>query len=392
MKALVIGINLGDCGSTGNMMIHGLQYASLGADFDYLIMTPKQVDGVPNNPFAESKIGIFERLFCHYLIKWTWFVDGDYFLSRSRFVIQTIKQQIKTGRKVVVHLHNIHHSTLNVPYLLKHLSKMDIPVLYTLHDCWSFTGGCYHYEEAKCEGFRRGCRKCPKGFKWSHLRWLRKTKPLLRAKNFILMPCSEWLSTELDSSALACVPRQVVYGETSLVPMPHDPSLRIKHGFSMKDHLLVSVTKGVPNLLKLADVLPNDYKLIIVGRDAETGGRSNVIAPGFVDHETFAEYLAMSDCFISCTPEETLGLVIPEAQMCGLPVVGFGHGGSPEAITKKTGIMVGIDDNIVELLNAIIHVVEDKPFSTRDIVENGLRFAKYEYGKRMLPHYLSLIQ
>ena len=40
------------------------------------------------------------------------------------------------------HLHNLHGCYLNLPMLFHALQQMHKPVLWTLHDCWPFTGHC----------------------------------------------------------------------------------------------------------------------------------------------------------------------------------------------------------------------------------------------------------
>jgi glycosyltransferase involved in cell wall biosynthesis len=55
----------------------------------------------------------------------------------------------------IVHLHWVNEGLLN----LKHLRKIDKPIVWTLRDMWPLTGGC-HYALA-CERFKQGCGACP---------------------------------------------------------------------------------------------------------------------------------------------------------------------------------------------------------------------------------------
>lgn len=387
---LIIGINLGDFGSTGSMMINSLDFGSKKLGFDYFIMTPTFSQKAPCIPFGEGKIPFIERVITRFPIRWQWLRDGDFYRSRSKKIILAINKYRSEGRRIAVHLHNIHHARLDVNYLLKRLAKLDIPILYTLHDCWSFTGGCYHYEQSGCMGYQAGCKHCPKGFKFSHWRFLRKTRPLLKSQNIVLLPCSEWLSRQLDKSALSSLPRKVINGETSMTPVLFDKGFRASLNIPSGGKVLVSVNKGFDYLCKLAEILPDDYYLIVLG-GTEKPCNSHMLCLGHIEHNEYAKCLSIADCFVSTTPEDTLPLALMEAQLSGLPVVGFGHGGTPELVTEKTGIMVGTDDDIGKLLDAIIYVVEKRPFRKEDILANGAKYKKYAYANRMLPIYKSAL-
>ncbi len=391
MKPIIIGVNLGDYGSTGNMMIHALEYANKHGGFDYLVMTPYRTDRGPCVPYGERKRSFFEWIAFYFLRKWGWAIDGDYYRSRSKLIVDTIREQMKNGRKVIVHLHNIHHANLDAPYLLRALSKIDVPILYTLHDCWSFTGGCYYYEEAKCDGFKDGCRHCLKRIRWASFRCAQKIKPLVKAKNFVLLPCSKWLDKEIRATALAHLPRIVVNGETSLEPVLPSEGFVSSLGLPNGSKILISVSKGARHLRRLASILPENYYLFVVGDGIDSSPDGHLIALGFLNHETYRHYLANADCFVSVTPEDNLPLALMEAQISGVPVVGFGHGGTSELITDGTGVMTGLDDDVTALLTAIKHVVEEKPFRREDIIKNGQQYSKFEYAKRMLPLYYSAL-
>ena len=61
----------------------------------------------------------------------------------------------------LVHLHNIHGYYLHVGLLFKYLKKRNIPVVWSLHDCWSFTGHCAHFDYVCCDKWKQGCFSCP---------------------------------------------------------------------------------------------------------------------------------------------------------------------------------------------------------------------------------------
>ena len=51
-------------------------------------------------------------------------------------------KKIKDYNPDIIHLHNIHGYYVNVEMLLSFLKEYGKPVVWTLHDCWAFTGYC----------------------------------------------------------------------------------------------------------------------------------------------------------------------------------------------------------------------------------------------------------
>ena len=393
MRRVIIGINLGDFGSTGNMMRNALEYAAEKLNCEYLVIVPNGC-GLPHTfSFEQPYPAIHKFVENHNLLRRLRVPEGLYYRLFSRRVIDQISNVLEAFDKVVVHLHNLHHTRLDLPYLLAYLNKQAIPVFYTLHDCWQLTGGCYHYDAVPCSRWKDGCRHCPAGYPHATHALKAKTKNLLLSKNMMLMPCSNWLDRELKKSVLGGVTSEVIYGETSLSRGRPNPFLKEQLGIPIDNRIVISVSaywnewKGADFIYDVAKRLPDNYTLLIVG-PFDTKDFSNILSVGLISNDRLSEYYQISDCFVSVTQCETLGLVIPEAQICGLPVVGFGHGGTPEAITKKSGIMVGTDNNVDKLVHAIVYVCEHHPFAENDIVEAGNRFGKYEYAKRMLPFYV----
>ena len=62
----------------------------------------------------------------------------------------------------VIHLHNIHGYYINIKILFDYLRKSGKPVIWTLHDCWPFTGHCSHFVTVGCEKWKNGCFACSK--------------------------------------------------------------------------------------------------------------------------------------------------------------------------------------------------------------------------------------
>ena len=103
------------------------------------------------------KIGNFFDFTCHVLI--------NFFRGKSGFGSKyTTKKFLKWLDEIkpdILHLHNIHGFYINVSFLFEYIKEHNIRVVWTLHDCWSFTGQCAHFDYVGCDKWKTGCYKCP---------------------------------------------------------------------------------------------------------------------------------------------------------------------------------------------------------------------------------------
>ena len=162
-------------------------------------------------PKVESKsklivIGTKVDQYIHALM--TRIFDCCGFLSR-RATKQLIKQ-IEAIHPNVIHLHNIHGYYLNIPVLFDYLKKSGIPVVWTLHDCWAFTGHCVHYTCVSCFKWKSECYDCPRKKTYPNSFLLDRSKQNFELKkrayenmpNITLVPVSHWLGREVSQSML----------------------------------------------------------------------------------------------------------------------------------------------------------------------------------------------
>ena len=77
---------------------------------------------------------------------------------------KSTKQLINHIEKInpdIIHLHNIHGYYLNIKVLFDWLRTANIPIVWTLHDCWTFTGHCAYFTAANCNRWQTECHNCP---------------------------------------------------------------------------------------------------------------------------------------------------------------------------------------------------------------------------------------
>ena len=401
-KTLIIGINLGDYGSTGNIMRNSLEYSAKNGNYDYLVIVPR--NGKDNSySYMETPLSLFEKVLFHRILHEQNRPDGFYETPYTLRIINKIKKESRKYKNCFVHLHNIHMAHIDLRLLFNYLAKEKRvkKVFYTLHDEWSYTGGCYCAHVSNCDEWIKGCKiKCPQLYGKNSFpvskQWKLKRKccNILRNK-LTIITVSRWLKNNVSQSFLKDFPTILNYGETSLDPfVNHSTKEKLKHKLGLDNKkVLLSVSaywndwKGVKYIYQIADKLPNNYVFLIIGGTLEKKHKNIIHIPN-ISQKELVTYYSIADVYISTSQNEALGLTTCEAQLCGTPVVAFGHTAIKETIIDgKTGIIVGEDNNVNKMIKSIIYIIENKPFKKENIIANGEEFKKFEHAKRMLEIY-----
>lgn len=307
----------------------------------------------------------------------------------------------------VIHLHNIHGWYLNLPLLFDYLKKTNIPVIWTLHDCWAFTGGCAHFTLAKCDKWKTGCGGCPncKEYPISSKRDCTAEMHRLKQACFcgvervtVITP-SRWLAGLVNQSYLKEYPVKVIHNGIDLgVFKPTDSDFRGRYALENKKIVLgVSfgwgTQKGLDVFIKLSQRLPGEYAIVLVGTDDATDKQ---LPPGIISiHRThnqqeLAGIYTAADVFVNPTREENYPTVNMEAVACGTPVITFNTGGSPEMLDETCGVVVACDD-IDALEREIVRVCETMPFSREACVKKSKAFDMNERFKEYVELYEAVV-
>ena len=75
---------------------------------------------------------------------------------------EQLMREIERLQPDAIGLHNLHGYYLNIEVLFQYLKSSGIPVLWTLFDCWAFTGHCTYFDDIQCEKWMTHCQHCPK--------------------------------------------------------------------------------------------------------------------------------------------------------------------------------------------------------------------------------------
>lgn len=275
----------------------------------------------------------------------------------SFFATKRLLKKLEVLRPSVVHLHNVHGYYINVKVLFEWLAKKGIPVVWTLHDCWAYTGHCAYYTAVNCYQWYTCCTSCkqlkhyPKCVFYSNV----KKNFLLKKQLFTLIPKSQmqlicpsiWLVGQVQLSFLqkykcSCIyngidlnifkPRSEYIGTTPLV-------LGVANIWETR--------KGFDDFIKLRSLLPNTIGIIMIGLSDVQIKQLPENIEGVKRTETLeklVEYYNKATVLFNASVEETLGMTTIEAQACGTPVIAYDSTAIPETFDSSTGILVAPHD------------------------------------------------
>ena len=268
----------------------------------------------------------------------------------------------------VIHLHNLHGYYINVELLFDYLKSAGKPVVWTLHDCWSFTGHCTHFDYIGCEKWKTGsCCNCPlkKSYPKSVLidnskkNFLRKLKAFTGVANMTIITPSEWLAGLVRQSFLNEYPIKVINNGVDLdIFKATESDFRQRNGLENKKIVLgvASVwnkSKGLDDFIKLSELLGDEYKIVLVGL-IKKGEKihSNILCIGRTNNtKELAEIYTAADIFVNPTYQDNYPTVNLEAQACGTPVITYRTGGSSESVIDCGIVEKGDVKALAEAIN-----------------------------------------
>jgi glycosyltransferase involved in cell wall biosynthesis len=283
----------------------------------------------------------------------------------ARFV-----QQAAALQPDIVHLHNLHGYYLHAGVLFNWLRAAKVPVVWTLHDCWPFTGHCTFFDSVQCEKWKTACHHCPKTkaypssyvFDASAANYARKKKLFGGAERLHLVTPSEWLAAQVRQSYLKAHPLNVIYnGVDPEIFHPEAPS-DFRERYQCRDQKIIlgvasiwDKRKGLEDFKQLSRMLPPDHRIVLVGLDEkqQEGLSANITGISRTDNlAQLAGLYATADVFVNPTWQDNFPTTNIEALAAGTPVVTYNTGGSPEAVNEATGLVLPKGE-VAGLLSAI---------------------------------------
>ena len=271
----------------------------------------------------------------------------------------------------IIHLHNIHGYYLNYPELFSFFSQANKPVVWTLHDCWPYTGHCAHYMYVHCDRWKTHCEFCPQKRSYpasllldcSYRNYDMKKQAFLSVPNLTLVPVSKWLEGDLRQSFLKDCRIQQIYNGIDInvfKPQTDTKAIMEKYNIPSGKRVLLGVAsnwwrKGFEDFLQLRSLLDDKYVIVLVGLDEK---RMKSLPKGVIgirrteNVTDLCGLYSLADAFLNLTLEDNMPTTNLEALACGTPVITYRTGGSPEAIDELTGNVV-MQGNLVAVCKLV---------------------------------------
>lgn len=392
----VVQINGGAKGSTGKIMM-GIAEVARAQGHEVMCASPITTT---NRDAGEDcgyyRIGTFNSRRVNVALARITGFNGCF----AWFETYKLLKKIDEFKPDIIHLHNLHDSYINLPMLFSYIKKHNVPTVWTLHDCWAFTGQCPHFTIVKCDKWKVGCHNCPQYKEYpaslydnTKKMWQLKKKWFTGVKNMTIVTPSEWLAGLARESYLKQYPIEVINNGIDLnVFKPTHSNFRKQYGIPGDKYIVLGVSfawgyrKGLDCFVEMAEKLGEQYQIVLVGTDDEIDKNlpHNIISIHRTQNQKeLAEIYSAADVFVMPTREENYPTVNMEAIACGTPVVTFDTGGSPEMLDDKTGIVVEAND-IEATKKAIKDICEKKRCNDEEYIvaysknfDMKKRFAEY---------------
>lgn len=282
----------------------------------------------------------------------------------SRNPTNNLIKFIFQNRPDAIGLHNLHGYYLNYELLFKCIKELNIPVIWTFHDCWPFTGHCSHFERIGCEKWQSHCHNCPLHTAYpksivdrSFQNFKYKMNAFTGVDKLLIVTPSEWLANLVRKSFLKDYPIAVIHNGIDLKKF-------IKSESSNSEKILLGVAnvwtkqKGLDDFIRLRRELDDSWELVLIGM---TRIQINNLPPGInglertKSIEDLVEWYNKANVFINLSYSDNFPTTNIESLACGTPVITYNTGGSPEAVDSKTGFVVQKGDikGILESINTI---------------------------------------
>ena len=305
-------------------------------------------------------------------------------------------KKIKEYNPDIIHLHNIHGYYVNAEMLINFLKEYGKPVVWTMHDCWAFTGYCSDAYYVNCEKYQKECKNCDHWFaypfsifKQNVTKDFYKKKKLLKDfDNLTIVTPSRWLGGICNLSFLRN--KKIVTVNNGIDLNDFKPSKEKNKKFTV---LAVASfwtkDKGSEDLNKLVKLLDRDIEVVVVGN-----GSDKIEGVKSISHTNnkaeLVDLYSSAHVLINPTLDDNFPSVNIESIACGTPVITYRTGGSPEIIDGKTGVVVD-KGNYRAMAEVVNSLYKNYYFRSEDCVERSKRYSKEVMKKEYRKLYESLL-
>ncbi|MCH7321024.1 glycosyltransferase [Solibacillus sp. MA9] len=271
------------------------------------------------------------------------------------------KAFIKNLEKInpdIIHLHNIHGYYINIEMLFNYIKKYNKRVIWTLHDCWAFTGHCSHFEFVGCNKWKLGCYDCPEKKEYptslfmdnSEMNFFKKKELFTGVKDLTIITPSKWLANLVKQSFLNEYPIKVIHNGINLNIFKPTSNNYFREKYKLMNKFIIlgvanvwNAKKGLNHFIELSNYLEEDEVIVLVGlTEKQVKELPKQIIGITLTNSTkaLAEIYSAADVFVNPTLEDNFPTTNIEALACGTPVFTFNSGGSSESIDETCGRII----------------------------------------------------
>ena len=302
----------------------------------------------------------------------------------------------------LIHLRGLHGWYVDYIQLLRYLSEKKIPIVWTQHDCWAFTGKCVYFHNADCYKWKDKCGSCPQLHSYPNKSNIDRTSMMFRRKKetFTLLPncrvvtVSKWMESIVRDSFLSCYDIMTIEnGIDTHVFCPTRSDILQRYGLNGKFVILGvasswSERKGLNDFLELSKRLNEDEVIVLIGVNEKT--KTICQNQGIIgidrtsDKAELASWYSMCGAYFNPSTEETFGRVTAEAMACGSPIIAYDATATPELLEGTNNFCVKPHD-LEQVLQAIKKIkITPREFYSLGNIEKARRsydmetqFSKY---------------
>lgn len=297
----------------------------------------------------------------------------DVFLTRildkhghgNKKVTRKLIKKIKEIDPDVIQLHNIHGYYINIQILFNYLKKCNKKIVWTLHDCWAFTGHCAYFTFPKCDKWKEGCQgKClrkkdyPKCLFKSNAEseYNLKKEFFSNINNVTIVTPSNWLAQLAKDTFFNKYDIKVINNgiDLNVFKPTRTIDVRAKYNIPKEKRIILGVAaiwnkrKGLEDFIKLNQIIDtNKYVIVLVGLKKRQIKKlpSNMIGIQKTENlEELANLYTASYVFVNPTLEDNFPTTNLEAMACGTFVIAYNTGGNGESIKNCNGKIVNSND------------------------------------------------
>lgn len=260
-----------------------------------------------------------------------------------------------------VYLHVLTGYYLNIDILFYWLLNNECKVIWTLHDCWAFTGHCIHFTEVGCSDWEKGCgmnRRCPqihsypetvcRSSVWWNYSNKKKLFTMIPRERVTIVTPSKWLAELVKRSYLGIYPVEVVPNKIDTTTFKKRNS-DFRERYNLENKFIIlgvaskwSESKGLLDFVNLAEIIDDRFTIVLIGlskkqiSELKISSKANLIPMERTrSKEELAEIYSTADIFFNPTHEDNYPTVNLEAEACGTPVYTYDTGGCKETIGKN---------------------------------------------------------